>query len=136
MNEAIIIYLYLAIGNVIKAVTVFASLYMAILFLSAFIVYIKADFERIVENRGIPLERVKDSMGVLKAKMAIGIFIVVVFLGALYPSEKDIKYIIGGTAIWKTADYLADNEEAKKIPDNVLKAMNSFLEQVNEEPTN
>ena len=46
------------------------------------------------------------------------------------PSTKD-AYIIYG--VGNTIDYLKSSEEAKKLPDNALKALNSYLESIKEE---
>lgn len=45
-------------------------------------------------------------------------------LRSLYPSDSDLRYIIGGTALFN----VSNTEEAQKLPENVLRAANNFLE--------
>lgn len=42
------------------------------------------------------------------------------------PDKKDLMVIIGGGAIY---DYVQSSEEVKKLPDNVVKALNDWLEE-------
>ena len=54
----------------------------------------------------------------------------VVFLAmALCPDKKDLIFIAGGAATYN----LSQTEEAQKLPDNILKALNTFLEGISEE---
>ena len=54
-------------------------------------------------------------------------------LSSLSPNEEQIKYIIGGYFALETASAVSEMEEAKRLPDNVLGAVNSFLEEIKDE---
>lgn len=57
----------------------------------------------------------------------VGVVIVVLILiNLLYPTKNDLALIFGGSL----ALDLAQTEEAQKIPENTLKAINTFLEAV------
>lgn len=55
---------------------------------------------------------------------ATAIFAIIV----LTPSKDDLYFMLGGTALIETAKTI-DSSEAGKIPNNTLRAINSFLEQ-------
>lgn len=63
-------------------------------------------------------------------KYSLAILILSVIAKVFTPSTKD-AYIIYG--VGNTIDYLKSSEEAKKLPDNALKALNSYLESIKEE---
>lgn len=63
-------------------------------------------------------------------KYSIITLILSVMAKVFTPSTKD-AYIIYG--VGNTIDYLKSSEEAKKLPDNALKALNSYLESIKEE---
>lgn len=69
-----------------------------------------------------------------RAKKWIKYFLTILILSVIAevftPSTKD-AYIIYG--VGNTIDYLKSSEEAKKLPDNALKALNSYLESIKEE---
>ena len=50
-------------------------------------------------------------------------------LSSFYPSKSDLAWIAGGTA----AASIASSDEAKELPDNLLKAANAFLAGLNED---
>lgn len=45
---------------------------------------------------------------------------------SMIPSYKQMAFIVGGT-------WVASSEEVQKLPDNVAKTVNSYLEQLNED---
>lgn len=63
-------------------------------------------------------------------KYSLAILILSVVAKVFTPSTKD-AYIIYG--VGNTIDYLKSSDEAKKLPDNALKALNSYLESIREE---
>ena len=63
-------------------------------------------------------------------KYSLAILILSVIAKVFTPSTKD-AYIIYG--VGDTIDYLKSSEEAKKLSDNALKALNSYLESIKEE---
>lgn len=54
------------------------------------------------------------------------LWLVSLFLSAFLPGEKQLLRIVGIGAAY----HLTQTDEAKKLPDNVLKAANTFLESV------
>ena len=68
--------------------------------------------------------------GSIILKIAVPILLITSLLSVLLPDREDIKFIAGGYAVVKSAQYIADSDEAKKLPDNILKLANKFLEDV------
>lgn len=58
-----------------------------------------------------------------------------VFLVCLYPSKDDLKYIIGGSLVINGVQAASDIdiEGVEKLPENLVNAMNVFLEKAVEE---
>lgn len=52
--------------------------------------------------------------------------ILLTLLSSFLPSKKDLYLIYG---VGKTLDYLQSNEDAKELPDNVIKALNKLAEE-------
>ena len=63
--------------------------------------------------------------GSYKIKYPI-ISITFIFLAMLIPSTKTCYLILGVT---ETVEYISNNEEIKKLPDNAVKALNYWLEE-------
>lgn len=66
----------------------------------------------------------------LKAKIALAIAIVSVLLLVALPTREEAFLIYGGGTV---IDYVQNNEEVKKIPDNAVKALNTWLETIHED---
>lgn len=60
-----------------------------------------------------------------KLKTIIAVPIILLLFGIAIPSEKQLMFIAGGY-------FATNNEEAKKLPENVLKAVNNFLKNIQE----
>lgn len=60
-------------------------------------------------------------------KMSIAIFIISSVLVAVIPNKSQMLILIGGYAV-------TNNEQIQKLPDNVLKAANAYLEGLVEAP--
>jgi hypothetical protein len=58
------------------------------------------------------------------ARGMVILWLVSLFLSAFLPGEKQLLRIVGVGAAY----HLTQTDEAKKLPDNVLKAVNTFLE--------
>lgn len=56
--------------------------------------------------------------------------ILLTLLSSFLPSKKDLYLIYG---VGKTLDYLQSNEDAKELPDNVIKALNKLAEEYTNE---
>lgn len=63
----------------------------------------------------------------LKAKVALAMAIVSTLLLVALPTKEEAFLIYGGGTV---IDYVQNNEEVKKIPDNAVKALNTWLESV------
>ncbi len=67
----------------------------------------------------------------LKIVAVTAIATAVFLLGALFiPSEKQLYVIYG---VGSVIDYVQDNDEAKTLPDNAVKAINKYIETINNE---
>lgn len=52
--------------------------------------------------------------------------VLLALLSSFLPSKKELYVIYG---VGKTLDYLQSNEDAKELPDNVIKALNKLAEE-------
>lgn len=128
MTEALLIYMYLAIGSIITQAVV-AGLFVTILFPAAFIMSgIESDWGATGEKPGSYGCGAYRAFFWLKSvsKRASLTIVAIWLLAAIYPSKSDVAYIVGGAALIS----VATTEEAKKLPDNVLRAANRLLEEV------
>lgn len=119
MEYAFWIWLYLTIGNL--------AWIIVLLWIVAFI----GGFAAVFAGEDCNFD--KDSHGwglhIALKRTATGAFVlafVFSLIASAYPSRTDLAWIVGGAG----AIHLAQTEEAQKLPDNVLRAMNSFLEGV------
>ncbi len=118
MNEAILIWLYISISDAITSAVVVSFVALVASGFSILTFWVNED---------------DTATATMWAKRAAIVWVSFLFMSSFIPSKEDIKYIIGGAAVWNSAEYLASSEEAKQIPDNILKAMNSFLEETQKE---
>lgn len=63
-------------------------------------------------------------------KYSAWVYCISVLLATFIPDKKELMIIIGGGAIY---DYVQNSEEVKKLPDNVVKALNDWLAEDKEE---
>ena len=119
MNEALIIWLYTSLLTA-KGTLVAIALLVGVISPLAHLLYY-------IEDRPVGVEPF-----LFTKNKWIGIFIAfAVLMNVVVPSKDDMKYIIGGSVLWNTTTSVLDSDEAKKLPSNVLKAANTFLEEVN-----
>jgi len=128
MNE-FFVYLYFVIGNLCYIVEGLTTIIITCLGLYTALAWIVA------RNAGPDDAELVDSFkkgfrAIAKQKKPILIFLgVSIFLQVLYPTERQLKYIIG-------VYYLKELQEIKgveKLPENTVNAINKFLKQLNEE---
>lgn len=62
-------------------------------------------------------------------------YVVVVSLALLIPTREDLYFILGGTVLYEAAQSVEEGE-FQKLPDNSVKALNRFLEQLSAEEDN
>lgn len=118
--EFIILYLYIALEE-------FLSLYMLpILFFGVIMVVIG------IIGSFIPDCEITEGgkrMITLLRRLGFSLLSFILVLSLIVPSKQGMLWIIGGGAAYN----IATSEEAKKLPDSVLKALNMFLEDIQEE---
>lgn len=129
METALLIYLYITVGNILHGITPVVSVALAA-YASAFIlVGAVTGGGRETKYNGDLTDESKVWLFLRKyLKNAIVTFGVLVLCNSLYPDKEELAWIIGGA----TAVSIATTEEAKKLPDNVFRAANTFLEGVAE----
>lgn len=66
-------------------------------------------------------------------KSSIPISFLILLMGCMIPSTPQCYAIYG---IGSTIEYIQNSEEAKKLPDNTIRALNSYLESITEENEN
>lgn len=90
-------------------------------------VFIQLDeYRQVVKDEKVAAVK-KTSWPLLK-RTAI-LLTIVSILAPLVPNNRDLYVMIGGY-------YVTNNDEIKKMPNNVLKAANNFLEEFAEKPVN
>ena len=67
-----------------------------------------------------------------RKRFYISIFFAILFLAAI-PGKNDLKFIVGAGVVANGVEWAATNEEAKKLPESIMKSVNHFLSQVNQE---
>jgi len=124
MSVPLLIWIWLSL----KSLVVTGVILGVILFSIALIWYAcERDYARTAENV------VKaNTMGIKRLKIIGYPTIALMFLGCLVPNSKDLQWIIGGSVAYS----IATTDEAKKLPDNLLKSMNIFLENTFEQKDN
>lgn len=130
MNTALLIYLYIVAGNVASACAVTAFVLAICYFFPLIMTAIISGFG--YDTRFSSDELSPESKGFIAMRRHFkSVVIALAFLGsvpALYPDKDDVAWILGGAA----AVHVAQTEEAKKLPDNLLRAANTFLEGISE----
>jgi len=117
MSTALLIYLYVLFGNLRGLAIFFIALCLFfVLFSPMLFVFIDDEEEALITIKKIA------------KKLFYWVAIPSIMLIALYPNKEDLILIVGGTALIS----VAQTEEAQKLPENVLKAANAFLEGVYE----
>lgn len=129
MNEAILIWLYLAGSKIVTAWWISFSLYIAVLAAIGLVLFTSStdQFGRVEEKRA----RWINYQDFIK-RQPFKSLALICFLALFYPSQNDIKYIIGGALVWNGAQAASEIEGVQKLPENLVGAMNHFLEQVQE----
>ena len=126
MSEAILIWLYLSLGNIFGG-EVFG---VVIVFLSVWLVFGSI----FMLDKNMELDEV---LGAHKKHIPIKSIILLAVLTSIYPTKDDLQYIIGGYLVINSAESvsnihqsIAKIEGAEKLPENIINAMNNFLEGV------
>lgn len=124
MSLAILTYLLLTLQSLAIWLTVGVIAYIAIL---AFVFI----FTSIIWADGCQeqpfVEYIKSSLFyfILKPKLLILTILVV----SAIPSDSTIKWVLGAYVAQESVTFLSNSEEYTKLPENVAKAANAFLEQ-------
>ena len=117
MNEAIIIWLYLSLGNLFGG-----EFLLFISCVTAIALFVLALYQG---------ERSRDEPTAgfyIKKYYPLKTVIFICVLTIFYPSKDDLKYIIGGAIVWNTIESAKDIEGIDKLPENLVNAANHFLE--------
>lgn len=123
METAWLIYWYLSIGKLITTVLIISIMLSMVFFFVAIVkwfIWANDDFD---ETEDIFMAWVR------RWKIFVIPCLVSLFINAFYPRAESLAYIFGGAALVS----VAETEEAQKLPDKVLRAVNVFLEGVAEE---
>tara|TARA_R110000803_G_scaffold8609_5_gene27601 strand:+ start:1959 stop:2357 length:399 start_codon:yes stop_codon:yes gene_type:complete len=128
MSTAFLIWAYLSLGSLVSATVVILVLFGVAYGLAFAMMGYETDFGD--EERGSHYKNELRQYNKLKAMFptVLKTFMVVIFVAALYPSKDDLKYIIGGTAVVAAVNV----EGFSELPENVVEAANSFLEDITE----
>ena len=110
------VYWYLTLGKVATTLAIISGIAIVIMFVGVFIAAME-------DERGIAKRIAK--------LLSIPFFIL--FITLFYPSVDNMKVILGGSTAIVIGSSVADAEGADKIPQNVVNAVNTFLEKIDEE---
>jgi hypothetical protein len=125
MNEAIFIWVYLSVGNIVGVLNFVLSI-STVFFLVAVL------FSPIIVEDS-DLESFSDFVCVIKNHIPIKTIILALLIVVLYPSKEDMKYIIGGSIAINGVQAADDIKGAKELPENLINAMNHFLKETQKE---
>lgn len=135
MNEAILIWLYLTGGKIIVFYWVAASL----LSILAFVSWISAssDIQIYADSYKYDwgkkkVDSANKTLDFIKNRFPYKTLVLIGVLTLFYPTQNDLKYIIGGAVVWNGIEAAADIEGIERLPENLVNAANSFLENVSE----
>lgn len=130
MEIGLYIYLYSVLGT-LSTVLGFINFIVVVIYAFFTISALgEADWDlSTTENRGSYEKSMAKIAGTLLSykRFVLCTTLFVIVLNALVPSESKLKLIIGGAI----AGSILTSDEAKKLPDNVLGAVNTFLEEFN-----
>jgi len=115
MNEALMIYVYITLGNVVELLKVAVT--FLVIYITAYALTVAAVQECSPWSK---IPGLKTSLSILLLSSALIV---------AYPSKEDLKYIIGGAALLN----IAQTDEAQQLPKNILDTTNNFLEFLNGE---
>jgi hypothetical protein len=128
MTEALLIWGYLALGSLIhKLSDIFILPVLFGLGMAVFIAPFWWDYKEDIVKFFI------EGVGKKIVKIYGSIVLLLIILGALYPDQDDLKFIIGGALVWNGIEYASDIEGVDKLPENIVNSMNHFLESIVEE---
>lgn len=119
MEYAFWIWLYLTIGNLGWVIVLLWTVALMGGLIAAFAGE-ACNFDKDCSGWGIYIALKRTAITALVLALIFSL------IASAYPSRTDLAWIVGGAG----AIHLAQSEEAQKLPDNVLRAMNSFLEGV------
>ena len=127
MNEAIFIWLYLSVGSLVGVIeAVLVILVVASVVAAFFTPIICMETDKSVSELLSGVYKYAPKKALLLA----------LFLVCLYPSKDDLKYIIGGSLVINGVQAASDIEGVEKLPENLVNAMNVFLEKAVNDNTN
>lgn len=131
MNEAILIYLYLTAGHLLKFLTVFGWFSAVVLVVTTIAFYsCSIDGYKIKYRPDEAAWHKNMFKKVLPYTKALVITALIsTFLFIALPSKKDLVYIVGGATVINVAK--DNSEESQKLPKNILNVVNGFLEEIN-----
>ena len=69
----------------------------------------------------------------IKNKIVMSLFLLMLAITILVPSRKDLETIIAGGLIWKGSSALTEIDGIESLPENIVSAMNAFLERSSED---
>ena len=129
MSEFIWIYLYVAMSNLNVLLGFMLTIVAIFLFVRYMISADKASYDRLYPDGKKNHEDLKKKHVELKRnKTLVSMVLLFVFLTTFLPSESDIKTIIAGGLIWKGGKATSEISGIEQLPENLVRAMNGFLE--------
>lgn len=131
MSEALLIWLYMGLGNLLNVLVIIACAFLTGYFVILFGLGVMSGFG--TSNNYLYEEETRQYNKLstyLKTTLISGF--VILSLNSLYPDKEDLKWIIGGALVWNGVEAASDIKGIEALPENTVKAMNNFLESTGE----
>ena len=132
MNEAIIIWLYLSLGKFFGVSWVLIGIGVTALIIYALITFVEGGSYSIERDVWV-YDKEKEQVKTVFKYVPMKTIFMILLLSFFFPSKSDLKYIIGGAAVWNGVEAAQDIKGVEKLPENIVGAMNHFLEKTQEE---
>jgi hypothetical protein len=134
MSEAILIWVYLSLDGLVTlsivAISIFTAFVGVFFVINATIVAEMSPREDGYDTRWSDYRKMMKSTWDKVPTKTITLLMVIILA---YPSKHDLKYIIGGSLVVNGVKAASDIEGVEKLPENLVNAMNIFLEKAVEE---
>ena len=131
MSEAIVLYLYLALGGVVTALMTLAVVVLIVYGALYIGLALDSNLGRETNREKRPTSEARAFKSVDRYRDKVVVFLVFVALAvSFYPSKEDLKWIVGGALLINGVQNI---EGIERVPQNTINALNGFLGSLDKE---
>ena len=127
MTEALLIWAYISVGNVVNVIK-FMFAMSPVIILGYLMFYTIPSASNYTKDRS--LSKGLSNLYTFAPKKTI---IALLALMLIYPTPKDLQYIIGGAVVINGVQAASDIEGIDQLPENLVNAANEFLKSLPKE---